>query len=203
MTPMAMLKKREAGAPLTERFLSAVRLANDLHGTARRPGTQIPFMAHLLIVSGLVLEEGGDEATVVAALLHDAVEECGDTALASIYEEFGSATAARVLECSDEGGELRSWRERKREHLRHIARVQDEGTMLILLADKVHNVRSIVRDYRVEGDALWRRYQDRSADDQLWYFRELVGVFDSLCGGPLVVDLREGVSELEELLGLR
>jgi (p)ppGpp synthase/HD superfamily hydrolase len=200
---MAVVHKRPAPPELTQRFLDAVRLANDLHGTARRPGTEIPFIAHLLIVTGLVLEEGGDEAAAAAAMLHDAVEQYGDAALDSINEEFGADVAAMVLECSDEGGELRSWRDRKKEHLRHIARVDDERVMLILLADKVHNVRSIVRDYRMEGNALWRRYPDRSADDQLWYFRELVGVFDRLCAGPLVNDLRGGVAELEALLGLR
>lgn len=202
MTSMAVVHKHQAAPELTDRFFEALRLANDLHGGTRRPGTEIPFIAHLLIVTGLVLEEGGDEAAAVAAMLHDAVEQHGDPALECIHDEFGAAIAAMVLECSDEGGELRSWRDRKKEHLRHIARVDDESVMLILLADKVHNVRSIVRDYRMEGNALWRRYPDRSADDQLWYFRELVGVFDRLCAGPLVVDLRVGVGELEELLGL-
>ena len=46
---------------LTERFVEAVALAEEVHGRERRAGTEIPYLAHLLAVAGLVLEDGGDE----------------------------------------------------------------------------------------------------------------------------------------------
>jgi (p)ppGpp synthase/HD superfamily hydrolase len=58
-----------------ERFVVAVALALELHGD-RRLGTGIPFIA-LLVVCGLVLEDGGDEDQAIAALLHDAAEDAG------------------------------------------------------------------------------------------------------------------------------
>jgi len=106
-----------------------------------------------------------------------------------------------VLECSDGGypqGSL-SWRERKQGHLRHLAEVEDPRLLLILLADKVHNARSIARDLRNEGDALWERFGDRTVDDQLWSFGELVELFGARCNGPLVEDLRRSVAELNAL----
>jgi (p)ppGpp synthase/HD superfamily hydrolase len=192
----------EGNTMLTSRFLDAVRLANELHGEQQRPGTRIPLIAHLLVVTGLVLEEGGDEDIAIAAMLHEAVEEKGDAALERIHDEFGAHIAAMVLEVSDERTpEDGPWRARKRAHLRHIARVDDDSVLMLLLADKVHNVRSLVRDLREEGDELWRRH-DRGPGDQLWYFRELIGSFEGRCSGPLLLDLRRGVTELEELLGL-
>lgn len=179
---------------LDGRFVRAFELALEFHGRQRRAGTEIPFMSHL------VVEEGGDEDCAIAALLHDAVEDCGDDALERIHDEFGAEIAALVIECSD-GGEATgaTWTERKRSHLRHMAEIADDRVLLILLADKVHNARSVVRDMRVEGNALWARFGDRTKRDQLWYFNELVALFGSRCDGPLVDDLRFSVDELQAL----
>jgi hypothetical protein len=69
-----------------------------------------------------------------------------------------------------------------------------------VLADKVHNARSIVRDYRAEGYALWERFTNKTADDQLWYYTELLRLFGERRPGPLVEDLRRAVAELAELI---
>jgi len=53
------------------RFASAVGLAADVHGAQRQIGTRIPYLAHMLVVTGLVLEDGGDEDEAIAAMLHD------------------------------------------------------------------------------------------------------------------------------------
>ena len=66
---------------LTDRFLESVALAQEVHGDQRRTGTRIPYLAHLLVVSGLVMEDGGDEDEAIAAILHDAVEDGGGRAV--------------------------------------------------------------------------------------------------------------------------
>ena len=187
---------------LTERFFAAAALANDAHGGHRRLGTQIPYAAHLLIVAGLVLEDGGDESQAIAALLHDAVEDGGGRAMLDrISAEFGSEVATIVEACSDSLDEedARPWRERKAAYLAHLPDVADEATLRVALADKVHNARSIVRDYRAEGHALWDRFTNKTVDDQLWYYRALVQFFSARHAGPLVEDLRHALSDLEEL----
>lgn len=173
-----------------------------MHGGHRRLGTQIPYVAHLMIVAGLVLEDGGDETQAIAALLHDAVEDGGGPAvLDRIGAEFGAEVAAIVRACSDslDPGDTRSWRERKASYLAHLPDVVDEATLRVALADKVHNARSIVRDYRAEGHALWERFANKTLDDQLWYYRALVQFFSTRHLGPLVEDLRRALAELEDL----
>jgi len=93
----------EAAPPaLTERFLAAVALAQEVHGHQRRTGTEIPYMAHLLVVTGLVLEDGGDEDQAIAAMLHDSVEDDGGRPmLERIARMFGRRVAAIVEGCSD------------------------------------------------------------------------------------------------------
>jgi (p)ppGpp synthase/HD superfamily hydrolase len=192
-----------APAPqLTDRFFAAAAFANDLHGGDRRPGTQIPFAAHLMIVAGLVLEDGGDETQAIAALLHDAVEDGGGRPLLErIRGRFGDEGAEIVEACSDslDPDDPRGWRGRKAAHLEHLRDISDMAILRVALADKVHNAHSIVRDYRQEGHVLWERFTNKTLDDQLWYSRALLAFFAARRPGPLVEDLRQALAELEEL----
>jgi (p)ppGpp synthase/HD superfamily hydrolase len=193
---------REAPPPLTERFVAAFELAARIHG-GRRLGTEIPYMAHLLVVTGLVLEEGGGEDEAIAALLHDSVEDGGGRLLLGrIEREFGARVAMIVAACSDtlEADDERPWRERKAAYLTHLPNVTDRAVLRVVLADKVHNARSIVRIYRDEGHILWDRFTNKTADDQLWYYGELLRFFDARGSGPLVEDLRRAVDELTDLV---
>jgi hypothetical protein len=188
---------------LTGRFLAAVALAAEVHGEERRTGTEIPYLAHLLVVCGLVLEDGGDEDQAIAAMLHDAVEDGGGQAmLGRIQHGFGPRVAAIVESCSDnvEGDSAEPWIERKRRYLGHLSRVTDDGVLRVALADKVHNARSIVRDYREEGHPLWERFTPRTAHEQLWYYGGLLAFFERRRPGPLTEDLRRAVSELAWLV---
>jgi len=203
MTDPSALTAAVAPPPrLTERFFGAAAFANDLHGGDRRHGTQIPFAAHLMIVAGLVLEDGGDETQAIAALLHDAVEERGGRPLLErIRTAFGADVAEIVAACSDslDPDDPRSWRDRKADHLEHLRDVSDVAILRVALADKVHNARSIVRDYRAEGHVLWERFANKTIDDQLWYYRALLAFFAARRPGPLVEDLRHALAEREEL----
>jgi (p)ppGpp synthase/HD superfamily hydrolase len=125
--------------------------------------------------------------------------------LARIRAELGEEVGRVVEACSDtnDPDDARSWRELKASYLAHLADVDDEATLRVVLADKVHNARSIVRDYRSEGPALWSRIPNRTRDDQLWYYRALADFFAAAHPGPLVEDLRRAVDEIEELVSAR
>ncbi len=188
---------------LTERFLAAVALAQEVHGHVRRSGTEIPYLAHLLVVTGLVIEDGGDEDQAIAAMLHDAVEDGGGRAmLERIARSFGPRVAAIVEACSDtvDVGEPEAWIERKRRYLAHLPEVEDDAILRVALADKVHNARSIVRDYREEGHALWERFTQKTAREQLSYYGGLLTFFEARRPGPLTEDLLRAVGELSWLV---
>jgi len=181
------------------RFLDAVAVASDLHAGQRRRGTDIPYIAHLLVVTGLVIEDGGGEDEAIAALLHDAIEDAGGAATRdAIAERFGARVAAIVEACSDtlDPDPEEPWLQRKQRYLEHLPQITDEGVLRVALADKVHNARSIVRDYRREGHGLWERFGRRTARDQLWYYGRLLAFFEQRCPGPLTEDLRHSVGEL-------
>jgi len=193
----------DAPPELTERFLAAAALAAEVHGRERRTGTEIPYLAHLLVVTGLVLEDGGDEDQAIAAMLHDAVENAGGRPMLERIElEFGPRVAAIVEGCSDtvDGESSESWIDRKHRYLAHLPEVTDDAVLRVALADKVHNARSIVRDYRQEGHRLWERFTQKTAREQLWYYGGLLAFFQQRRPGPLTEDLWRAVGELAWLV---
>lgn len=184
---------------LTGRFLDAVSLAIELHGEDRRMGTEIPYLAHLLVVTGLVVEDGGTEDEAIAAMLHDAVEDGGGRpVLEEITTRFGPRVAGIVEGCSDavDVDPDEPWIERKRRYLVHLPEIDDDAVLRVALADKVHNARSIVREYREHGHALWERFTQKTAREQLSYYGGLLVFFEQHRPGPLTEDLRRTVAEL-------
>ncbi|MGP0031651.1 MAG: HD domain-containing protein [Acidimicrobiales bacterium] len=186
---------------LTQRFDAAFQLASDLHRTQQRKSTQIPYISHLMVVTGLVIEHGGTEDEAIAGLLHDAVEDQGgQVTLERIRDQFGDEVAQLVSALSDTDQTPKPpWRARKEQYLRHLEDAPI-GVLRISAADKLHNARAIVRDYLIFGEDLWNRFS-APANDQIWYYRSLADVFRRRLGGPLASDLSRTVSDLEWLMG--
>lgn len=186
------------GQPLlTTRFDDALHYAADLHRRQTRKGTRVPYISHLLAVTSLVLEDGGDEDQAIAALLHDAVEDQGgmDT-LEEIRQRFGERVARIVLACSDSFITPKPpWRERKEKYLAHLADAPAD-VLRVSLADKVHNARSILGDLRQNGQAVWGRFNGGRAGT-LWYYQELARIFQQVRPSPLASELNRVVSEME------
>ncbi len=185
---------------LSERFDEALVYASRVHGGQVRKGTSVPYVAHVLGVASLVLEDGGDEDQAIAALLHDAAEDQGGRErLEDIRRRFGDRVAGIVDACTDTYETPKPpWRVRKEGYVEHLRREEDVGALRVSLADKLHNARAIVLDYREIGEALWARF-NRGRDDQLWYYRSLLGVFAERCPGPMFDELRRTVEELDRL----
>jgi len=186
---------------LTDRFEQALILANQLHANQVRKGVGTPYISHLLAVSSLVLENGGSENEVIAALLHDAVEDQGGkSTLELIRSEFGNEVAAIVSGCSDADTIPKPpWRERKEAYLKHLANASP-SVRLVSVADKLHNARATLRDYQVLGEELWGRFTG-GKDGTLWYFRSLVVVFSSFGFSPLLNEFIRVVAEIECIAG--
>ena len=182
---------------LTPRFEDALAYAVQLHKTQKRKGSDIPYISHLLAVSAIVLEHGGGEDEAIAALLHDAIEDQGGAATREeIRRRFGDRVTEIVDGCTDaETIPKPPWRERKEAYIAHVA-LADESVRLVSAADKLHNSRSILADYRQIGDALWPRFTGRK-DGTLWYYRSLVDAFKAHGQTPLIDELERTVTELE------
>lgn len=165
---------------LTHRFDLALQLASGLHHNQRRKGTSVLYISHLMSVSALVLENGGDKDQAIAALLHDAVEDQGGKpTLDTIRQLFGDRVADIVRACSDcdatDLAQKLPSLERKRAYLRHLPTISNQA-LLVTLADKVHNARSILGDYLQIGDEVWSRF-NVGKEEQLAYYGGLLEIF--------------------------
>jgi (p)ppGpp synthase/HD superfamily hydrolase len=195
-----MARKPKSTSPLTRRFEQALLFATRKHAHQTRKGTGTPYVSHLLSVASLVLEAGGDEDLAIAALLHDVVEDCGGAPmLKEVRRRFGKRVADVVEACSDTDVTPKPpWRERKEPYIRHL-RTADAGTRLVSVADKLHNARSILADYREIGEPIWQRFQGKR-EGTLWYYRALLKEFRRKYRNRLVDELERVLTELEAVV---
>lgn len=192
---------------LTERFTQAVEYARRLH-TEFRKGTEIPYLTHLLGVAALVMAQTGSrvpvtEDMVIAALLHDTVEDHGGLPrLRDVEREFGDNVGRMVAGLSDTFADdherKEGWEVRKETYLTRLAGEPDD-VLLISAADKLYNAKAILEDYREIGDAVFERFK-RGAGKQLWYFKELLRVFNAHPRNRIVNEFEQVVRELEALI---
>ena len=184
---------------LSTRFEEALIYAVRLHAHQTRKGTGTPYVAHLLAVASIVLEHGASEDEAIAALLHDAAEDQGGRAtLDEIRDRFGERVAEIVAGCTDSWTTPRpAWRRRKEATIAHL-RTASASVRLVSAADKLHNARTILADYRTLGEAVWSRFNG-GREGTLWYYRSLVDVMQDTGPAPIIEELARVVAELERL----
>lgn len=193
---------------LTGDFDRALLLATSHHRLQLRKGSDIPYVAHLLAVTSLVLEMGGSQTEAIGALLHDAVEDGGGPdMLEHIRRDFGDDVARIVKANSDTDEQPKPpWAERKQAYIAAIA-AKEPDELRVSLADKLHNARAILLDYRGIGDELWHRFNPGEGEPVRRYYRALHDAFTARAADlgptarPLLDELGRTLDELDRLAG--
>ena len=182
---------------LSQRFIDALTFATTLHANQIRKGSGVPYISHLLGVTSIALEHGANEDEAIAALLHDAIEDQGGVATREeIRRRFGDTVTEIVNGCTDADTTPKPpWQQRKEAYIAHIP-TASTSVRLVSAADKLHNARSILTDYYIVGEAVWKRFQG-GKEGTLWYYRSLVVAFRQAGSSPLIDELERVVSELE------
>jgi GTP pyrophosphokinase len=185
---------------LSERFTNALTFAAHLHAAQTRKGGGVPYIAHLLGVTSIALENGANEDEAIAALLHDAVEDQGGAATREeIRRRFGDTVTEIVDGCTESDETPKPpWLQRKEAYIAQIS-TASASVRLVSAADKLYNARSILNDYRLIGDAVWERFQGGKSGT-LWYYRSLVEAFRTTEFIPVLNELERVVNELESLV---
>ena len=193
--------KKPKETTFSKTFVKALRYAADLHQKQFRKRTGRPYIGHLLGVTSIVIEYGGDEEMAIAALLHDAVEDQGGIPrLREIRRKFGKRVAHIVDGCTDSHTQPKPpWLERKRSYVARVAK-ESADVQLVSAADKLANVRETLHDVRVQGDGVFERFAGKK-EGTLWYYRALVGEFHKAGDNSLIEELDRAVTELEAQSG--
>lgn len=186
-----------------QNLAEALTYATYLHARQTRKGSDLPYISHLLAVSSIAMEYGANEHEAIAALLHDAVEDQGGkTTLDAIRSKFGDAVADIVDGSSDAyaeaGAKKPHWDERKPKYIAHLYSAT-KSVRLVSAADKLHNARAILADFREHGDTVFTRFQsagEESKQKTLWYYRTLASTYKELLPGRLADELDRTVTAL-------
>jgi GTP pyrophosphokinase len=189
---------------LSHRFSEALVGAARLHATQPRKGSDIPYIAHLLGVTGIALEFGATEDEAIAAVLHDVIEDIppslgSDWARRWIRFQFGEAALEIVEGCTDTDTQPKPpWRRRKVTYIEHLASAS-KSVVLVSASDKLHNARAILRDYRRLAEEVWTRFDPEAGKEgTVGYYRGLAHAFrDTGYHAELIGELDAVVTEIE------
>ena len=155
----------------------AIAFAVKAHDGMRRKKSESPYVLHPMEAAVIVGTMSEDQNLIAAAALHDVVEDAG-VSIEEIEEKFGSRVRELVeSETEDKRAELPpsdTWRIRKEESLSVLRSTDDIDVLILWMGDKLSNMRSIYRDWKVEGDAMWQRFNQKDVKQQAWYYRSIV-----------------------------
>ena len=161
----------------------AIVFAAKAHDGMRRKKSDAPYILHPMEAAVIVGTMTDDQNLIAAAALHDVVEDAGIT-LDEIKEKFGQRVWELVRSETEEKREdlppAQTWRIRKEESLAVLKNAEDIAVLMVWLGDKLANMRSIYRDFKVEGVAMWQRFNQKNVNEQAWYYRSIVNLTERL-----------------------
>ena len=163
----------------------AIAFAVKVHDGMRRKKSNLPYILHPMEAAVIVATMTDDQNLIAAAALHDVVEDAG-VAIEEIEEKFGKRIRELVAsETEDKRADLppsATWHIRKEESLAVLEATKDIGVLMVWLGDKLANMRSIYRDWKVEGDAMWQKFNQKNVAEQAWYYRSIIALTERLSG---------------------
>lgn len=169
----------------------AIQFASAAHAGQYRKGSRVPYIIHPIRVAEILIDAGCEECLAVAAVLHDTVEDCFVT-----FEQIDKLFGARVAELvrgASEPDKSASWESRK-QHTIDRLRTAGEDLLLVSVADKIDNIRSIRDELALHGERAWTRFK-RGRPEQRWYYETLAEVFTTRLSaqpGPRLAEVFDG-----------
>ena len=174
---------RYSGDLIMELVSEAIAFAVKAHDGMRRKKSESPYILHPMEAAVIVGTMSDDQNLIAAAALHDVVEDAGIT-IEEIESKFGKRVRELVeSETEDKRADLPptdTWRIRKEESLEVLKNADDVAVLIVWLGDKLANMRSIYRDFKVEGVNMWQRFNQKDVSQQAWYYRSIVKLTERL-----------------------
>ena len=162
---------------MMELVSEAIAFAVKAHDGMRRKKSEAPYILHPMEAAVIVGTMTDDPHPIAAAVLHDVVEDAGIT-IREVEEKFGKRVRELVeSETENKREELppaETWRIRKEETLASLRNTEDMDVLRVWLGDKLANMRAIYRDFKVEGHAMWQRFNQKDPAQQAWYYCSIV-----------------------------
>lgn len=169
----------------------AILFAVKAHDGMRRKKSESPYILHPMEAAVIVGTLTDDQELIAAAALHDVVEDA-DISIEEIEEKFGKRVKELVAaETEDKRADLppaETWRIRKEESLEELKNTDDIGVLMVWIGDKLANMRSIYREWKMEGDAMWQKFNQKNVSEQAWYYRSIAKLTERLSDTPAWIE---------------
>lgn len=163
--------------PITERYPDevwrAMNFAAHAHEHQIRKMSGSHYIVHPYGVLEIVRTVTDDIEVQMAAILHDTVEDT-DTTLDDIEQEFTPRTALLVRGVTKDDS-IEGWRERNQDYLDFLTEEAEDGSVLIALADKIHNITDMIESFVLYGDGMWDKFSAKG-DDQIWWYSSVLAI---------------------------
>ena len=155
----------------------AVIFAVKAHDGMRRKRSDTPYILHPMEAAVIVGTMTDDQCVIAAAALHDVVEDAGVT-VSEIEERFGPRVRELVASETENKREdlpaAETWQIRKEETLAKLRTTEDISVLMLWIGDKLSNIRTIYRDFLVEGNSVWDKFHQSDVNAQAWYYRSIL-----------------------------
>ncbi len=171
------------------RIEQAIRAACVLHNDQTRKGTMpFPYITHLFSVACMLHDYTTNEDVIIAALLHDAVEDT-DYSLEELEEDFGKSVreiVAAVSEPYHDGDQKISWVESKKRYAKQLKAGPVEAVM-VAAADKAHNFRTVIEEYYHDHNRFMQDF-GKHLHERLEVYQDIANAINSRLSGPLLTE---------------
>ena len=185
----------------TYRIEQAIKAASILHkGQVRKGEIPLPYISHLVAVTFIVADYTDDEDTLIAALLHDTIEDT-DYNADELLEDFGGDVQQIVLalsEPADESDKEYTWKEKKQKYAKQLKKAP-EAALIISAADKIHNMRTIVEEYYDDHVRFMSEFRG-SLDDRALMYEDISNVLNARLENDIVAEFNHVFTEYKNFL---
>lgn len=165
-----------------DKLNEAIAFAAKKHATNKRKGTNLPYIVHPMEAAAIASYLTDDLEVIAAAVLHDVVEDSNATK-EDLEKLFGKRVAELVASDSEDKMEhlpaSASWKTRKQQTIDYLGNTSRDE-QIIVLADKLSNMRSNYNDYCTIGDELWQRFNQKDKLQHAWYYKSIGKKLDKL-----------------------
>lgn len=176
----------------------AIRTAAAQHRDQNRKVNDVPYVSHPFAVAAILGNFTDDETVVAGALLHDTIEDTTYTPT-ELADTFGQQVLA-IVQGVTEDKSIDDWEERKADYFANLA-VAPTGSKMIAVADRMHNLYSLMDEYQKHGDDLWTLFGSSPAR-QLWLTEEMLSIAGPAVTAGLAEQLQDTLTAAKELFGV-
>jgi (p)ppGpp synthase/HD superfamily hydrolase len=190
---------------LTSKIQKALNLAADKHNGQMRKSSGHPYIVHPFSVAMILSEYVHDEDVIVAGLLHDLLEDVEGYKYEDLKGSFGEKVADIVKGVSEDRDfdnretDKETWQMRKNEYLKNLENDSEES-LLVCAADKIHNLRSMIKIYEKMGEEMWADF-NAPVERQVWYYDVILKVLKEKLHNDIVGEVEENFLKFKILIG--